>query len=341
MDAPSRPPRVFHADGPDGLRLPLIDLDHPDFRVALDPQALERLGEDFIAERTHAQGSLVRRLFDRFLLPRLLRRSRIGRGLVRARGEVLDGLTTYLLKLGPAHLDAPWATELDRRIGGSFAGLSLRLRMQDVAELLEAALAPRLREDPDRPLWLVSLAGGPAMDCLNALLRLARADPPLLKGRPVRVLVLEPDRSLAEFGGAALRAWRAPGGPLDGLGIDLRHAPYDWADASGLDGALSEIPAAALLALSAEGGLFDYADDACVATHLRAMRARCRLDTAVCGTLNSPGRAGALLHRGSPAAVRPRSLEALRTLAASSGWAVADARERLLNTAFTLKQAGG
>lgn len=69
MDGPphTRAPLVVHADGPDGLRLPLIDLDHPDFRVELDQQALDRLGEAFVAEQTRAQGSLVRRLFDRVL----------------------------------------------------------------------------------------------------------------------------------------------------------------------------------------------------------------------------------------------------------------------------------
>lgn len=338
LDAP-RSSRLSHAEGPDGLRLALIDLDHPDFRVALDQQALERLGDAFVAEQARAQGSLVGRLFNRFLLPRLLRRSRVGRGLVRARGEILDGLTTYLMKLGPEHLDAPWANELDRRIGASFAGLSLRLRMQDVADLLEAALAPLLREHPERPLWLVSLAGGPAMDCLNALMRLQRGDPSSLQERDVRVLVLDPDRSMTEFGRAALGVWRAPGSPLHGVRVDFQSAPYDWADASGLDRALAEVPGSALLAISSEGGLFDYADDASVAAQLRSMRARCRPDTTVCGTLNSPGRAGALLNRGSLAAVHPRSLEALRNLAASSGWTVVDARERPLNTAFSLKQA--
>lgn len=110
VDAPPRP-SVAHADGPDGLRLPLIEIDHPDFRVALDPQALDRLGEAFVAEQTRAENSLVGRLFNRFVLPRLLRSSRVGRGLVRARGEVLDGLTTYLLKLVPGQLGAPWASD--------------------------------------------------------------------------------------------------------------------------------------------------------------------------------------------------------------------------------------
>lgn len=256
----------------------------------------------------------------------------------RTSDEALDGLTTYLLKLGPRHLEAPWANEMDRRIGASFAGVSLRLRLQDVTDLLAAALAPQLAKHPGRPLWLVSLAGGPAMDCLNALLRLQRAATSILADREVRVIVLEPDRAMAEFGRAALDRWRRPGGPLEGVRVDFRHAPYDWADVTDLDRALSEVPAAALLAISSEGGLFDYADDACVAESLRSIRTHGQADATVCGTLNSPGRAGALLNRGSMVSVRPRTLEALGTLAASSGWAVVDARERTLNTAFSLKR---
>lgn len=338
-DSAPRTSPVTRADGPEGLRLPLLDLGHPDFRVGLEPSALERLAEVYVAEQARTDSSLVRRLFDRYVLPRILGRCRIGRGLLRARGAVLDGLTTYLLKLGPAHLEAPWADDLDRRIGASFPGLSLRLRTQDVAELLEGALAPRLRDHPGRPLWLVSLSGGPGMECLNALLRVRRADPSTLADRDVQVRLLEPDRPLAEFGAAALDAWRAPGGPLEGVRVELRHVPYAWADAAGFARALAEVPAAALVAVSSEGGLFDYADDAGVAAHLHTLRARGPDDTIVCGTLNSPGRAGALLNRGSRVVVRPRSLDALRALAGGAGWSVVDARERPLNTAFALRRA--
>ncbi|BDG06525.1 hypothetical protein [Anaeromyxobacter oryzae] len=332
---------VSYAEGPDGLRLPLIDIGHPAFRVALDDAALERMGEAFVEEQVRARGSWPRRLFDRFVLPRFLRRSLIGRGLLAAQGATLDGLTTYLLKLGPDHLDATWANELDRRIAASFPGLSLRLRLQDVAELLGAALATGLARAPDRPLWLVSLAGGAGMESLNALARLQRIAPASIAARGVRVLILDPDLRMTDFGRTALAAWSAPGGPLHGVRVELERAAYDWRDPESLDRILATIPGSALVAIASEGGLFDYADDAAVATHLRSIRARCPPETAVCGTLNSPGRAGALLNHGSRAAVRPRCLEEIRGLAATAGWVVVEARERPLNTAFRLERAGG
>jgi hypothetical protein len=46
-----------------------------------------------------------------------------------------------------------------------------------------------------------------------------------------------------------------------------------------------------LVAVTSEGGLFDYAEDAGGARHLRSIQARCPEETVVCGTVNSSGRA--------------------------------------------------
>jgi hypothetical protein len=330
---------ISDAEGPDGLRLPLIDIDHPAFRIPLDDAALERMGQAFVEEQARAQGSWPRRLFNRFVLPRLLRRSRIGRGLLAARGATLDGLSTYLMKLGPAHLDATWANALDRRIAASYPGLSLRLRLQDVAELLAAGLATRLERGPDRPLWLVSLAGGAAMESLNALARLRRATPASIASRTIRLVVPDPDTRMTAFGRAALAAWRAPGGPLHGVDADLGREPYDWRDPESLDLVLATIPGSALVAIASEGGLFDYADDEGVARQLRSIRAGCPEETVVCGTVNLPNRAGALLSQASRTAVHPRTVKALGDLAASEGWKMVEVRERTLNAVFRLERA--
>jgi hypothetical protein len=210
--------------------------------------------------------------------------------------------------------------------------------MQDLAEVLAAALVPLLAARPGRPLWLLNLAGGPAMDSLNALLRLQRADPVLLQGREVRVLVMDRDEKGPAFGRSALERWLSPGGPLQGLSIDFEHTPYDWNDMSGMDRALAGVPPAALLALSSEGGLFDYGDDERVLAHLRLLGDRGPAHTMVSGTLSSPDRAGRLLNQGS-LAIHPRSVKALELLASRSGWRVVEARQRPLNTVFSLERA--
>jgi hypothetical protein len=176
------------------------------------------------------------------------------------------------------------------------------------------------------------------MDSLNALLRLRRADPVLLQRREVRVLVLDPDGEGPDFGRAALERWLFPGGPLQGLSIEFEHTPYDWNDISGMDHVLTGVPPGALLAVSSEGGLFDYGDDERVFAHLRLLGARGPAHTMVSGTLSSPDRAGHLLNQGS-LAIHPRSVKALELLASRSGWRVVEARQRPLNTIFSLERA--
>jgi hypothetical protein len=65
-----------------------------------------------------------------------LKRSVLGRALMGAAGTFLPGMPTYLMKLGPDHLGAGYAQELDRRIAGSPPALAMRLRLLDVVTLL-------------------------------------------------------------------------------------------------------------------------------------------------------------------------------------------------------------
>jgi hypothetical protein len=46
--------------------------------------------------------------------------------------------------------------------------------MQQIARLLAEALLAPLADAPDAPLHLVNIAGGPALDSINALIMLAR-----------------------------------------------------------------------------------------------------------------------------------------------------------------------
>jgi hypothetical protein len=60
---------------------------------------------------------------QRLLLRLLLRKSKLGRGLVAASGTFVDGMTTYLLKLGPGNLGTR-VDLIDRRIAASSPALS-------------------------------------------------------------------------------------------------------------------------------------------------------------------------------------------------------------------------
>src|SRR5215831_1174040 len=158
---------ICHAKTADGLELPVIDITHPAFNVEISEAEQSAQVTRFLA----AFGGRAR--LPRFLrttLTRLaLRNSLLGRGVLTARGGALGAIETYLLKLGPENL-GPWARPIDRRIAASLPGLSVRLRLKDIARLMADLLLPGLRASTDRPLHFLNLAGGTAIDSLNALL---------------------------------------------------------------------------------------------------------------------------------------------------------------------------
>ena len=139
-----------------------------------------------------------------------LRGSVLGQALLRAEGSYLAGMSTYLLKLGPELLGRAYARPIDRQIAGSLPGRCIRQRLGDMARLLADTLLPQLAASPGRSLDFINVAGGPAMDSINALLLLQRERVGLLAGRSVKVRVLDQDVSGAHFGQRALAALRGP-----------------------------------------------------------------------------------------------------------------------------------
>jgi hypothetical protein len=231
------------------------------------------------------------------------------------------------MKLGPEQLPAEFGA-IDRRIAASLPALAVRLRLRDMATLLADELSPRL-DGNARPLHFVDLAGGTAMDALNALLLLRRARRELLDGRRVIVRVLDGDRHGPAFGRRALAQLRSPGAPLDGVDATLEHVGYDWSRPAALTAALDEARAAGAIAIaSSEGGLFEYGSHDDILANLRALAAA--PDVAVVGSVT---RADAPIrklyqHRRRRRAPRPRGLDAFRALASRGGFTVARAVER-------------
>lgn len=318
-------PGVFYAESADGIELPVLDLTHPSFALPIGrPEAIDRI--QGYAEAELRRGRLrqwARRRFYGYFL----KRSVLGRALVGAAGTFLPGMPTYLMKLGPDHLGAGYAQELDRRIAGSPPALAMRLRLLDIVTLLAEGIAPSLAADATAPLHLVNIGGGPASDSLNALIVLRKDHPTLLEGRAVRIHVLDRDDHGPLFGARALDALRSEGGPLRGLDITLAHVHYDWTDTTVLDRELAAITRdGGLVACSSEGALFDYGSDAEIRANLASIRRGTRAGTIVVGTATRAARAAPSRARPdrSPhrVAVVPRTLEEFEALVQSSGWRV-------------------
>jgi hypothetical protein len=313
---------VAYAFSEDGLELPVIDVAHPAFAIALGEPELAGLVDSYRRDeqRRARIPSFLQRLVVRFAVGR----SRLGRGLLAGMGGVLSGMTIYLAKLGPDNLGAAWAGPVDRRIAAALPSVLARVRLEDVSRLLAEGLAPVLEARPGSPLHLVDIAGGPGADSWNALLLLRRGRPDLVRGRRVLIQVLDLDHDGPAFGARALAALRAPGAPLADVDVTFRHTRHDWRDVAALKSLLEETPDA-VVAGSSEGGLFEYGSDEEILANLDTLRAATPADSLVTGSVT---------RKEGPVrphfAVRPRSLDEFRALVARAGWVVSRAIERPL-----------
>jgi hypothetical protein len=259
--------------------------------------------------------------------------------LRRAQGTFLDGMTTYLFKLGPKNLGS-YAVPVDRRILMSLPAISVRLRVRDMARLLADELAPRLLLEPERPLHLLNIAGGPAIDSLNALILLQRERPELLARRQISLAVLDADEDGPAFGQRALSALQAPGAPLSSVSVAFEHAIYDWREPQGLQTSLARAAdESALTAVSSEGGLFEYGSDSEIARNLRTLAAANDGDICVVGSVTRDDEVIRTLKRTSTAATIPRGLPAFTALVEAAGWVVARSVSRPLSDQVVLRKA--
>ena len=331
-------PGVCYAFTDGGLELPVIDITHPAFHQSLSEEQLFAGAKRYAQDQ--ASKGLLARFAQRFLLPFFLKGSIIGRGLLKSRGGYLDGLSTYLMKIGADNLGDGYATAMDRKLaaGLNAAGMSLGLRVQDMAETLADGLRPLLDAGPGRPLHLVNIAGGPSMDSLNALILLYKEKPAAFSGRLVCVHVLDLESEGAHFGGAALAALQGDGGPLQGLQATLQGLHYDWHDTLPLQALLRSLPSDALVAVSSEGGLFDYAADAPVLANLEALHGG-PSDTVLAASISRPDDAGGMFSRNAIANLVLRSLDNFKALAQEGGWTVVTDRQRPMNIVTGLKKA--
>jgi hypothetical protein len=323
-------PGVYYALTTDGLELPIVDVTHPAFAVAPTDAEQAALVAAFLAQEMPF--ARLPAVFRRALLRFFLRGSVLASGIRGAQGTFLGGMSTYLLKLGPHNLGDAYAKPIDRRIASALPALAVRWRLADMARLLADRLAPLLEARPGAPLRFVNIAGGPAMDSLNAIVLLARDRPALLSARAVAIEVLDGDTGGPTFGARALAALSAAGAPLHAVDARLHHVTYDWNDPRPLRSVLDDARAAGAVAVgSSEGGLFEYGSDDAILANLTAAREAGPPDFAMVGSVTRADRPIQRLRETSQPATRPRGLEVFRGLVARAGWRV----ERVIERPFS------
>ena len=134
----------------DGIVLPVIDVTNPRFAVADDAESLRRLFAASAEEER--RNRRIPKFIMRLLLKSAARKSLLVRALFASDATFLDGMTTYVMKLGADNLPPPYDSPMDRRAAASPHLTLLRLRTQQVARLLADGLAGELdgAATPDR-----------------------------------------------------------------------------------------------------------------------------------------------------------------------------------------------
>lgn len=310
---------LVYAQTREGHSFPVIDVTDARFAVADDSESLRVLIEASAKEETQRRG--VPKFIMRLMLKWLTKKSLLARALFASDATFLDGLSTYVMKLGPDNLPPPYDGPADKRFAGSAHLTLLRLRTQQTARLLADGLVADLAGSAGTPLHLINIAGGPAIDSLNALILLQREKPNLLQ-RPIAIHVLDGDEAGPFFGANALAALQAEGRALAGLNVVFQHRPYDWNQPAPLEKLVRELAASgAVIAASSEGGLFEYGSDDAIVGNLRALHAGGV--GLVAGSVTKDDEARRRMIANSKFKLVPRGLHGIAPLAERGGFAIA------------------
>jgi hypothetical protein len=324
---------VVFATTADGLRLPVIDVTHPAFAIPDDAASRAARHDAFLAwdRRNRRMPWIVTRLLMRLAA----RRSLLLRKILGSDNEYLVSISTYMFKLGADHLPPGFDGPVDRKVAAAPHVALVRLRMQQIARLLAEALLAPLADAPDAPLHLVNIAGGPALDSINALIMLARAHAKLVH-RPIAIHVFDAQQDGPTFGARALLALTAPEGPLHGLEVQFQHHAYDWNDTAPLARLLAGLAAdGAIIAASSEGGLFEYGTDDAVVANLTAL-ARAGVPI-VAGSVTSSSELRKRMIAQAGFRLFPRGLEGFAPLAERSGYAIAESHTAVMSEQVLLR----
>jgi hypothetical protein len=323
-------PGVYYAVTDDGIEVPIIDVTNPAFTVIDPPDLPQRIDKSIEDWKRRTR---VPKLVFALMLKYIYRQSFLMTGVRKASGTFLSGMHTYLMKLGPDHLGAAWAKKFDRVIASSIPNFFFRKRLQEMARLMAKALTPMLAANGRYGLHFISIAGGHCSDSINALMYLKKENPDLLKNRVIKIHVLDLHGEAPAFGARALATLKSPGAPLQGVDVSMHYVLYDWSKPERLLEYLKSIDLReSVVAVSSEGGLFDYGKDGEIIDNLKVLHEATPENVVALGTL-SPAEGKALsfvTETGSSSVVR-RTIRGFRELAERTPWMVRECHDQVLH----------
>ncbi len=317
---------VCYAVTNDGVELPVIDITHPAFELNVGADDLEARRAKFfsVMERRSKTPMFIRRLFLRLYV----RRSVLMQGLMMASNRFLSGMNTYLLKIGPDNLGAGYTKSGDRQVAGSYPVLAMRLRLQDTAKTLAGGFTEILASKPEASLHLINIAGGHASDSLNALILACRGGSHLLKSRRMFIHILDLEKDAPDFGRRSLDALQGEGAPLHGLNVAFNYVKYNWSEPGGFRSFLEGLdPCEKVVALSSEGGLFEYGSDKDILSNLAVFLDGTPSDSFIVGSVTRKAEGHWRVHGPNLIPIIHRGLPTFGALIKESGWKIENAVE--------------
>lgn len=308
-------PGVVYVVADNGLELPVVDITHPAFVEHYSAYELETLAA--VTMRSLKRSKWI----PLFVHRALARKSLLLRGTLDAMGDILSGMSTYMLKIGPENLGDAYAIRLDREIASALTPVAMRMRLRSIAAALATGIAQRLHGERQRPLHLVNIAGGTGIDSINALLLLARDEGTLLRRTRIQFDILDTDVIGPRFGVRATEALMQDGAPLEGVDLQVRHLRFDWRDVSSLESVLDTTNAEhPVIAISSEGGLFEYGTDEEITSNLHCLRQHSIADSFFAATAIKDVPIARLNRERSNMPIRISDIDSLSKLARNTGW---------------------
>jgi hypothetical protein len=265
-------PGVKTAITENGIELPVIDLTLEEFKVNKRRKSAVRSTLTALAIRTLG------------VMPRFVRQAIASRSYILSdflsEADFNGAEPTYWAKLGrmaPGSLLDRIAARITQPV---------RKRLDQTSDQEAAALKNALAGvAPTRGARLVSIAGGSAVDTVNALLKIQRDQPQLLAERRITITVLDARPEAPGFGRRALSALQQPGAPLNGVDVRFEYIPYDWSKPQVLQRWMKLWARGGdVLVGASEGGLFHYGSDEDIVANLKALHAAAPADFRFVGT---------------------------------------------------------
>jgi len=95
----------------------------------------------------------------------------------------LSGMSTLMMKLGPGLIGKGRRKFFDRLGSKAFGAILIRMRVRDICKLQADILISQLKNEKEKNLCFINIAGGAACDSINTLITICKNDKSLLMKR--------------------------------------------------------------------------------------------------------------------------------------------------------------